>query len=86
MGGTAAKTVVGAGNVRLVREYGAYLRVERGLRENSCEAYVRDLEQFAEFLEKHDGVLSAAAQEDVRGVSGGAACERGWRRVRWRAR
>ena len=67
MGSTAAKTVVGAGNVRLVPEYGAYLRVERGLRENSCEAYMRDLEQFAEFLEKHEGVLSAAGQDDVRG-------------------
>jgi integrase/recombinase XerD len=57
---------VGAGNVRLVKEYEAYLRVEKGLRPNSCEAYVRDLDQFAEHVEKRDGVLMAATQEDVR--------------------
>ena len=58
---------VGAGNVRLVREYGTYLRVEKGLRPNSVEAYVRDLEQFAEYVEKADGVLIAATQADVSG-------------------
>ena len=58
---------VGAGNVRLVKEYAAYLRVEKGLRPNSVAAYTRDLDQFAEFLEKHDGVLSAATQADVSG-------------------
>jgi len=57
----------GSGNVRLVREYGAYLRVEKGLRPASVEAYVRDLEQFAEFIEKHDGVLIEATQADVSG-------------------
>ena len=55
----------GAGNVRLVREYGAYLRVEKGLRPASVEAYVRDLDQFAEFLEKRSGVLLSATQADV---------------------
>jgi integrase/recombinase XerD len=59
--------VVGLGNVRLVREYGVYLRVEKGLRPNSVEAYVRDLNQFAEFLEKTDGVLLSATQVDVSG-------------------
>ena len=67
MGTTAGKAEVGAGNVRLLRQYGDYLRVERGLRPNSCEAYVRDLEQFAEFVEKGFGVLAGASQEDVRG-------------------
>ena len=54
-------------NVRLVREFGAYLRVEKGLRPNSVEAYVRDLEQFAEFVERTAGVLISAVQADVSG-------------------
>ncbi len=58
---------VGAGNVRLLGEYGVYLRVEKGLRPNSCAAYLTDLEQFAEFVEKRAGLLAKASQEDVRG-------------------
>ena len=58
---------VGASNVRLSKEYGTYLRVEKGLRPNSCEAYIRDLDQFAEFIEKRDGVLISATQDDVSG-------------------
>ena len=58
---------VGASNVRLVREYGTYLRVEKGLRPNSVESYTRDLEQFAEFIEKRDAVLTSATQADVSG-------------------
>ena len=57
----------GLSNVRLVREFGDFLRVEKGLRPNSVEAYVRDLEQFAEFVEKRAGVLISAAQADVSG-------------------
>jgi integrase/recombinase XerD len=53
------------GNVGLVREYLGHLRVERGLRPLSCEAYKRDLEMFAEFLEKRDGTLLTAGQADV---------------------
>lgn len=59
----------GAGNVRLVREFGTYLQVEKGLRPASIEAYVRDLEQFAEFLETRsgspDGILLKASQAEV---------------------
>jgi integrase/recombinase XerD len=61
----------GAGNVRLVREYGAYLQVEKGLRPASVEAYVRDLEQFAEFVEmrsgRPNGILLTASQAEVSG-------------------
>ena len=53
----------------LLREYGLYLRVERGLRPNSIEGYARDLEQFAEHLERScEGVLTGATQADVRGL------------------
>jgi integrase/recombinase XerD len=53
------------GNARVVREFVAYLRVEKGLRPASCEAYRRDLEQFAEHVEQHDGLLVGASQGDV---------------------
>jgi integrase/recombinase XerD len=52
--------------MRTVREYAGYLRIERGLRPGSCAAYRADLEQFAEFLDRHDGLLISATQEDVR--------------------
>ncbi|HEY0263750.1 MAG TPA: tyrosine recombinase [Granulicella sp.] len=54
-----------SGNARIVREYSAYLRVEKGMRPATCEAYGRDLEQFAEHLEGRSGLLVTAAQEDV---------------------
>ena len=43
----------------------AYLRVEKGLRPLTCEAYASDLNSFAEFLENRHGVLLTAAQQDV---------------------
>ena len=55
------------GNRRLMKEYVAYLQVEKGLRPNSVAAYGRDLEQFAEFLEGRDGVLAGATQAEVSG-------------------
>ncbi|MDE1175275.1 MAG: site-specific tyrosine recombinase XerD [Edaphobacter sp.] len=55
----------GTGNVATIREYMTYLRVEKGMRPATCEAYQRDLEQFAEHIEKHNGVLASASQDDV---------------------
>jgi integrase/recombinase XerD len=53
-------------NVRVVREFCAYLRVEKGMRPATVEAYRRDLEQLAEHVEGRDGLLVRATQEDVR--------------------
>ncbi len=55
------------GNAGLLREYVGYLRVEKGLRPLSVEAYLRDLEMFAEFLESDAKTLMVARQEDVSG-------------------
>ena len=52
-------------NLGLLREYLTYLRVEKGLRPLTCEAYDSDLKTFAEFLESRHGVLVTATQEDV---------------------
>jgi integrase/recombinase XerD len=52
-------------NLALLREYQAYLRVEKGLRPLTCEAYLGDLRTFAEFIERRNGVLLMAVQEDV---------------------
>ncbi len=57
-----------ASDVALLREFGVYLRVERGLRPATVEAYGRDLLQFAEDLERRGGErrLVGAREEDVR--------------------
>ena len=52
-------------NIGLLREYMTYLRVEKGLRPLTCEAYDSDLKTFAEFLESRQGVLLTATQQDV---------------------
>ena len=54
-----------SGNLPLLTGYQAYLRVEKGLRPLTCEAYDSDLKTFAEFLESRHGVLLTAAQQDV---------------------
>jgi integrase/recombinase XerD len=54
-----------ARNLPLLKEYQAYLRVEKGLRPLTCEAYDSDLKIFAEFIEKRNGVLLTVAQQDV---------------------
>lgn len=54
-------------NTELVREYLTYLRVEKGLRPLTCEAYERDLLQFAEYLERENALLLSARQQEVAG-------------------
>ncbi len=56
-----------AGNAGLVREYGVYLRVEKGLRPLSCEAYGRDLTIFAEYLEGTHALLGTVGHTEVAG-------------------
>ena len=60
----SAATNPGA-NQALLKDYHIYLRVEKGLRPLSCEAYLSDLRTFAEFLEQRHGVLHNATQDDV---------------------
>lgn len=55
------------GNLALLKEYQLYLRVEKGLRPLTCEAYDSDLKTFAEFLESRNATLLSARQEDVAG-------------------
>ena len=52
-------------NLPLLKDYQAYLRVEKGLRPLTCEAYLSDMRTFAEFLESRNGVLLTATQQDV---------------------
>jgi integrase/recombinase XerD len=54
-----------ARNLPLLNDYQTYLRVEKGLRPLTCEAYLSDLKTFAEFLDGRHGVLVTAAQQDV---------------------
>ena len=60
-----------SGNVGVVREYCAYLQVEKGMRPATVEAYRRDLEQLAEHVEGRDGLLVGVTQEDVSGFMEG---------------
>jgi integrase/recombinase XerD len=59
--------VSASGNLALIAEYANYLRVEKGLRPLSCEAYQSDLTQFAEFLESENALLVSARQPEVAG-------------------
>ncbi len=60
-----------SGNVRVVREFCAYLRVEKGMRPATVEAYRRDLEQLAEHVEGRNGLLVGTTQADVSGFMEG---------------
>jgi integrase/recombinase XerD len=53
--------------IALLRAYGVYLSVEKGLRPLSCAAYHHDLLLFAEFLEGTDRTLLTARQQQVSG-------------------
>ena len=59
------KSVDVQGNLPLLKDYQAYLRVEKGLRPLTCQAYLGDLNTFAEFIETRHGVLLTATQQDV---------------------
>ncbi len=52
-------------NLQLLHSYQVYLRVEKGLRPLTCEAYDGDLKTFSEFIEKRHGTLLTATQQDV---------------------
>ena len=66
-GRTRRKKRANSTNATLITEYLAYLRVEKGLRPLSCEAYESDLLQFAEFLESESATLLAATQQHIAG-------------------
>jgi integrase/recombinase XerD len=60
--------VNGENNLGLIRDFGSYLRVEKGLRPLTCEAYLSDLRIFAEFLEGRNALLLTACEADVAGL------------------
>lgn len=51
----------------VVQQYLTYLRVEKGLRPLTCEAYRRDLALFAEYLENANALPVTAGQNEVAG-------------------
>ena len=63
--GADNRSVGNVTNLSLLKDYQAYLRVEKGLRPLTCEAYLSDLKTFAEVIEERNGVLLTAMQEDV---------------------
>ncbi len=59
--------MAGENQLALLENYAAYLRVEKGLRPLTCEAYLSDLRIFAEFLEGRNALLLTACEADVSG-------------------
>ena len=49
----------------MLREYDTYLRVEKGLRPATCQAYRTDLEQYMEQLERSGATLLTAGAKDI---------------------
>ena len=54
-------------NVQLIAEYTVHLHAERGLSENTVNAYVSDLWQYAEVLDQRNLTLFTADKGDVAG-------------------
>ena len=54
-------------NSDVLHQYITYLRVEKGLRPLTCEAYQRDLSLFAEYLEGANALPATAVQGQVAG-------------------
>ncbi len=59
--------MVASTQLSILRQYLAYLRVEKGLRPLTCEAYQRDLTLFAEYLESTHALPMTAGQGQVAG-------------------
>ena len=53
-------------NSRVVSGFFDYLKIEKGLAPLTIAAYTTDVNQFAEFLQKHKRALLTARREDVR--------------------
>lgn len=50
---------------RILAEYSAYLRIEKGLSDNTVQAYLGDLRQFQAFLQGRDLTFFQAGAEDI---------------------
>jgi integrase/recombinase XerD len=59
------EAVTARNNLALLNDFAAYLRVEKGLRPLTCEAYLSDLRIFAELLEGRNAILITAVEADV---------------------
>ncbi|MCL1919388.1 MAG: site-specific tyrosine recombinase XerD [Peptococcaceae bacterium] len=49
----------------MIREYIGYLKMEKGLSENTCQSYGRDLRQMAEFLEERGQDFCSCMPQDL---------------------
>src|SRR6476646_5618285 len=54
-------------NAAVLASFLDYLKIEKGLASLTLSAYMRDIRQFAEFLEGHNRTLLQVRRDDVRG-------------------